>query len=116
MSKKKKASIIILSLLIGLPVAEIVREEITYLIISRNLKVAFERTKSGMSKEEVKLLAGEPDRVRAGTDGETWDWDAMNHQGALWRMMGLAWVKGHYSFSATFDNNGKVAQTWGGII
>lgn len=112
---KKKNSIIVLAVLIGLPVAELVREEIAYLIVSRKMKAAYERTEIGLTKEEVKSLAGEPHSVTATSDDETWHWGATNHQGALWEALGLAWVKGHYTLNTTFDENGRVARKSGGI-
>ena len=115
MSKNRKAAIIILAVFIGVPVTELIREEIAYLIVSRKIEAAYERTQTGMTKEEVKKLAGEPDSVTTKTNGETWYWDARHYQGALWNLSGLTWVKGHYTLVTAFDMEGKVEQKWGGI-
>jgi hypothetical protein len=115
MSKRKKTILSVLVLLIGLPIAELIREEIAYLIVSRRIKAAYERTEIGMTKEEVKKLADDPDSVTARANEEIWYWDARHHQGALWNLLGIVWVKGHYTFITAFDENGKVGQKWGGV-
>ena len=111
MKQKKRALIIGLIVVIGFPIIELAREEVVYLWVSHRLESAYNRIQNGMTKGQVRSLAGEPDFTTANENGETWHWDAMYYQGWLWRQIGLTWMKGHYGFDIGFSDEGKVAQT-----
>lgn len=114
MSNNGKTLVIILAVTIGLAVTELIREKIIYLRYYRNLKVVCEKAERGLTKDNVKSLAGKPDDVTKNASGEIWRWNAMQHQGAMWNLLGLAWVKGHYDVSIAFDGDEKVAHKWCG--
>src|SRR5581483_2337747 len=107
MNQKKRALLISLVVLIGLPLAELAREEFVYLSVSNRLERAYKRIEIGMTKEQVRSLAGEPDFTTTNENGEFWHWGAMNYQGWLWKQIGLTWVKGHYGMGSRFNEEGK---------
>jgi hypothetical protein len=114
MNQKKRTLIISLVVLTALPLVELAREEIVYLLVSQRLEKAYKQIAKGMTKEQVRSIAGEPDSRTINELGETWHWDAMYDQGWLWKQVGLTWVKGHYGFDIGYNAEGKVAQIWGG--
>lgn len=115
MSRRKKTILIVLVVFVGLPVAELAREEAGYLVVSHNLKTAYERAENGMTREAIKTLAGEPEAIRLDNGEETWYWDAAVGQGFLWHKLELTSTKGHYTLTIEFDGQGKVTQKWGGV-
>jgi outer membrane protein assembly factor BamE (lipoprotein component of BamABCDE complex) len=102
-------------LFIGILSIEIAREEIVYLVITRKLESGYQQLKVGMNKEQVKQLVGNPDSTINRELEEIWYWDAGKHRGRLWRLLGIATVKGHYTLAVEFNNEGKVTKTWGGV-
>ena len=115
MKQIKKTLVVLLVLIIGVPIGELVREEISYLLVSRTVSRAHSQINAFMTKEEVRALAGEPDSTRQSELREFWDWSAGNHQGPLWEILGLAPVKGHQNLSVGFDSENRVIGIWGGV-
>ena len=115
MKQIKKTMVVLCVLVVGVPIGELVREEIFYLLVSRAVSRAHSQIKAGMTKEEVRGLAGEPDSIRLSELREFWDWNAGAHQGRLCGTLGLAPVKGHQSLSVEFDSKNRVVGIWGGI-
>src|SRR5690348_4535286 len=114
-TQKKRTVSIVLMALIVVPFAELAREEIVYVLVSRRLESAYKQIEKQMIKEQIRSIAGEPDSIIVREGEETWYWDAMNHQGWLWQRIGLTWVKGHYGMSTRFNGEGRVSETWGGV-
>jgi len=113
MTRMGRILVMSLSLLIGMPSVELVREKLIYLRMTRKLETGYSQIKPNMTKEQVKQVVGEPDSVTSAGDG--WYWDAMHHQGGLWRGLGLTTVKGHYVLAVTFNDKDEVANVWAGV-
>ncbi|HEY3135247.1 MAG TPA: outer membrane protein assembly factor BamE [Blastocatellia bacterium] len=111
----KKVLIVSLVTVLGLPIAELAREEISYLMVSRAMKNAAAHIKPDMTKDEVRDLVGQPHSTKYADEAEFWYWSSEPHQGKLWSLLGLAWVKGHQSLSVEFDSRDRVVQTWRGV-
>jgi outer membrane protein assembly factor BamE (lipoprotein component of BamABCDE complex) len=113
--RRKKVFITTLVVLISVSAAELIREEVVYLSASRKLESACQRIEAGMTREQVGLLAGEPDSATAAILGKAWHWNTIRYRGVLWKSLGLTAVKGHYELTAAFDEDGKVTRTWCGV-
>jgi hypothetical protein len=115
MIQRRKGLLVTMAVLIGIFGFELVREEITYKMVTRKLENAHQQIQPRMKEEEVKQLAGMPDSTRKTEDGNTSYWDASLHQGKLWRMFSLASAKGHQTLVVEFDDRSEVSRVWGGI-
>jgi hypothetical protein len=111
----QKRLIIIVALVIAIPCVELLREYIVYLHISSKLDNAAQQIKPNMTKDDVEILAGKPDDIYKYEQQEFWNWGAGDHQGYLWKLLGLTRVKGHTTLSVEFNDQDKVLRSWGGI-
>jgi hypothetical protein len=111
----KRRVVLLFLFLIGIPAVELAREYIAYMWIANKLETAYQRIKPNMTREEVTQVAGTPDSVKEDEHGEHWYWDAVNHQGGLWRFLGLGHEKGHDTLVVEFNEEGKAIRIWGGI-
>jgi outer membrane protein assembly factor BamE (lipoprotein component of BamABCDE complex) len=94
---------------------QLARERATYSQKSQQLESAYQKINLGMTKEQVKTIAGEPHSSWKNELGEVWYWSARNYQSSLWDRVGLATTKGHFDTSIIFDESGKVSKKYGGI-
>ena len=113
----KKKVVIILLFLLTLFALELGRETIIYRMVTKKLEQGYWKIKSGMTKEEVKQVLGEPDSTYTpqASSGEYLYWFAREHQGWLWSLLGLAPVKGHYEIIVEFDKEGKTVDIFSGV-
>ena len=111
----KKVLTISILLLFGIPVAELAREEASYLLHTRTLKNASAQIIPDMTEDEVRELAGNPDSTKDAEQGESWYRSSDVHQGRLWGLLGLVWVKGHQTLAVKFDSRKRVVRIWGGV-
>jgi hypothetical protein len=95
---------ILVVVLVALFCLELGREELVYLYVSSNLEHGYWQVKPNMTREQVREILGQPDRVlREEGTAENWHWDARLHQGWLWRATGLASLKKHYQLIVSFN-------------
>jgi outer membrane protein assembly factor BamE (lipoprotein component of BamABCDE complex) len=87
---------------------ELWRERVVYRRGASALEQGARQLRGGMSREEVKQVMGEPHGASNGEPDESWHWSASRYQGALWQLLGLNTVKGHYDVSVTFGRGGVV--------
>ena len=114
MARTKKKVLVIISLVVALFVAELVREKIVYLYNARYLQHTYWLVKQGMTKEQVRQLVGEPESVVKAEDGEHWVWSAANHRGFLFMKLRLASPQGHYELVVTFDDQNRASDVFAG--
>jgi len=115
MNRRKKAISVVVALLIVIPAFELAREEFVYLGATKTLKNAYSLIEPGMKQGQVELLAGTPDSTKERNSEEIWYWDAAEHQGKLWKVLGLSWRKGHGTLVVEFNRDGWVTRKWGGV-
>ena len=94
---------------------ELARERLVYRRISRGIESAHSQLRVGMTKSEVKGLAGDPLEIIERKPDEYWRWSAREHQGRLWSRMGLASAKGHYDLIVQFNGEDKLTKIFGGV-
>ena len=111
----KRSLFIVVSVLIIVPTLELARECVAYVSISRSLETSNQRIALGMRRDRVVEIAGNPDSVSGGDDCPIYYWSATDHQGPLWRLLGLTQVKGHRELTVSFDKSGCVTQFQGGV-
>jgi outer membrane protein assembly factor BamE (lipoprotein component of BamABCDE complex) len=110
----KYSAIIMASLLVifGL---ELARERFVYRRISQRIERAHAQIKPGMTKDEVRQIAGAPEEVIMRKPDEYWRWSAREHQGELWKRIGLSTIKGHYDLIVMFDGENRIKKIFGGV-
>jgi hypothetical protein len=105
--------IVIAVLFVSVFCLELGREELVYLYVSSNLEHGYWQVRPNMTKEQVRELLGQPDRVDKEGAIENWRWDARAHQGWLWRATGLASIKKHYQLSVGFNEQNAITDVFG---
>jgi hypothetical protein len=110
-----KASAIILASLLFIFGLELARERFIYRRISNRIERAHGQLKTGMTKDEVRQIAGDPFEVILRKPDEYWRWSAREEQGALWKGVGLATVRGHYDLIVRFDGENRIVKVFGGV-
>ncbi len=101
-----------LALLFGL---ELARESFAYRRTFKRIAEAHARLKTGMTKDEVREIAGEPEEVIERRPDVYWTWSAREHQGALWRRLGMTGPRGHYDLIVRFDGEHRITKIFGGV-
>src|SRR5918911_4775715 len=103
----KKRVVIILSILIALFAFEVGREYVVYRMASNRLEGGYWKLqgRTGMTKEEVRALLGEPDHVEAGASDENWYWYARQARGPVWKIVSRA---PGYELNVQFDKAGRM--------
>jgi outer membrane protein assembly factor BamE (lipoprotein component of BamABCDE complex) len=109
-----KRLVIILASLFLLFGLELARESFVHRRISKKLESAHARLKKGMTKDEVKEIAGEPEEVIEQRPDVYWTWSAREHQGELWKRLGMTTAKGHYDLIVRFDGEHRITKIFGG--
>jgi hypothetical protein len=110
----KRLAIVLASvvLIFGL---ELARESFVYRRISKRIESAHARLKPGMTKDEVKEIAGEPEEVIERRPDVYWTWSAREHQGELWRWLRMTGPRGHYDLIVRFDGEHRITKIFGGV-
>ena len=111
MAKSLGVVLVALGLLFGL---ELLRERFAYRRISNRIESAHGQLRVGMTKDEVRRIAGAPHEVAERKPDEYWTWTAREHQGELWRRLGLATMTGHYDLIVRFNGDGQITRIFGG--
>lgn len=106
---------IILAFLVLVFGLELARESFVYRRISRRIAEAHAHLKTGMTKDEVKEIAGEPEEVIERRPDVYWTWSAREHQGALWKWLGMTGPRGHYDLIVRFDGEHRITKIFGGV-
>jgi hypothetical protein len=94
---------------------ELARETFVYRRISRRIESAHNQLKPGMTKSEVKNLAGDPLEIIERKPDEYWRWSAREYQGRLWERLGLTSMRGHYDLIVQFNGEDKITKIFGGV-
>ncbi|HYY59578.1 MAG TPA: outer membrane protein assembly factor BamE [Pyrinomonadaceae bacterium] len=94
---------------------ELVRERFVYRRVSNRIESAHAQLRVGMTKDEVRRIAGEPHETARREPDEYWTWTAREYQGELWRRLGLATMKGHYDLIVRFDGDRRITKIFGGV-
>jgi hypothetical protein len=110
-----KGVAIILASLLFIFGLELARERFVYRRVSNRIESAHGQLKTGMTKDEVRQIAGDPFEITLRRPDEYWRWSAREHQGELWKRMGLATVRGHYDLIVMFDGENRVVKVFGGV-
>ena len=115
MNGARKNLLLILMSVVALFALELWREQIVYRRASNALERGFPQLRQGMSREEAKMVLGEPQGAGSSEPDESWYWNARNYQGDLWGLLGLNTTKGHYGIVITFGGDGKASKIYGGV-
>jgi hypothetical protein len=110
-----KSLAIILGVLILVFGLELGRETFVYRRISKRIESAHKQVRVGMTKSEVKNLAGDPLEIIERRPDEYWRWSAREYQGRLWQRLGLTSMKGHYDLIVQFNGEDKITKIFGGV-
>jgi hypothetical protein len=110
-----KGSAIILASLLFIFGLELARERFVYRRVSNRIESAHGQLKAGMTKDEVRQIAGDPVEVILRKPDEYWRWSAREHQGELWKRVGLTTVRGHYDLIVMFDGENRIKKIFGGV-
>jgi hypothetical protein len=94
---------------------ELGRETFVYRRISKRIESAHKQLQPGMTKSEVKNLAGDPVEIIERKPDEYWRWSAREYQGQMWSRLGLASMKGHYDLIVQFNGEDKITKIFGGV-
>ena len=107
----RKRVVIIVSVLLVLLAFELGREHVIYRMQSNRLESSYWKLqgRTGITKEEVRGLVGEPDRTETGATDENWYWLARTHRGPLWR---LIIPGGGYELNVQFDPQGRMLDVY----
>jgi hypothetical protein len=110
-----KYSAIIMASLTVIFGLELAREQFIYRRISQRIERAHAQVKTGMTKDEVRQIAGTPEEIIQRKPDEYWRWSAREHQGELWKWVGWTTVKGHYDLIVMFDGEHRITKIFGGV-
>jgi hypothetical protein len=110
-----KYSAIIMASLTVIFGLELARERFVYRRISQRIESAHAQLKTGMTKDEVRQIAGDPVEIIQRKPDEYWRWSAREHQGELWKRVGLSTIKGHYDLIVMFDGEKRITKIFGGV-
>ncbi|MBD0371005.1 MAG: hypothetical protein ICV60_09235 [Pyrinomonadaceae bacterium] len=107
----KKRVVIILSIVVALFALEVGREYLVYRMASNRLEGGYWKLqgRAGLSKEEVRAIAGEPDQVEQSATDENWYWYARNSRGPLWKIINRS--RG-YELNVQFDKTGRMLDVY----
>jgi outer membrane protein assembly factor BamE (lipoprotein component of BamABCDE complex) len=94
---------------------ELGRERFVYRRISNRIESAHGQLRVGMTRDEVRRIAGEPHETARREPDEYWTWTAREYQGELWKRLGWASMRGHYDLIVRFDGGDRVTKIFGGV-
>jgi outer membrane protein assembly factor BamE (lipoprotein component of BamABCDE complex) len=111
MSRTKKRAIIILGILAALLLFEVGREYVVYRMASNRLEGSYWKLqgRTGMTKEEVRAVLGEPDHIETGESDENWYWYSREARGPFWKMVNSG---GGYELNVQFDKTGRLLDVY----
>ena len=111
MTRTKKRAIIILCIVAALFMAELGREHVFYRMASNRLEGSYWKLqgRTGLTKDEVRGIVGEPHHMETGASAEDWYWYAHRSRGPLWRLFTPA---GGYELNAQFDKTGRLIDVY----
>jgi hypothetical protein len=110
-----KGAALILGALVLVFGLELARERFLHWRMTRRLESAHAQLRTGMTKTEVKAIAGEPEEIAERRPDEYWTWSSRGHEGPLWRRMGMTSTKGHYDLIVRFDGENRITKIFGGV-
>ena len=110
-----KGAAIILGALVLVFGLELARERFLYWRMARKLESTHAQLKTGMTKTEVKAIAGEPEETTQQSPDEYWTWSSRGHEGRLWERIGMTSAKGHYDLIVRFDGQDRITKIFGGV-
>lgn len=111
MKGTKTRVVIILCILVALFAIELGREYVTYRMASNRLEAGYWKLqgRTGITKDEVRALLGEPDRIEQGATDENWYWYARNRRGPVWKLVNRSTG---YELNAQFDKTGRMLDVY----
>lgn len=111
MKGKKKRVVIILSILVALFALELGREYVVYRMASNRLEGGYWKLqgRTGMTKEDVRAIVGEPNHIETGATEENWYWYASNQRGPVLRLVDYS--RG-YELNVQFDKTGRMLDVY----
>ncbi|HEV7842740.1 MAG TPA: hypothetical protein VGO69_03545 [Pyrinomonadaceae bacterium] len=114
MKGTKKRVVIILSIVAALFAIEVGREYIVYRMASNRLEGGYWELqgRTGMTKEEVRAIVGEPAHIETGATDENWYWDARESRGPLWKLISPG--RG-YELNVQFDKTGRMLDVYSSV-
>jgi hypothetical protein len=114
MTRTKKRVVILLCVVAALLFAELGREYVSYRMASNRLEGSYWKLqgRTGLTKDEVRSIVGEPGRIETGASTEDWYWYAYESRGPLWRLITPA--RG-YELNAQFDKSGRLIDVYSNV-
>jgi hypothetical protein len=111
MKGTKKRVVIILSIVVALFALELGREYVSYRMASNKLEGGYWKLqgRTGMTKEEVRAIVGEPDHIETGATDENWYWYARESRGPLWKLVSSG---RSYELNVQFDGTGRMLDVY----
>jgi hypothetical protein len=110
-----KGAALILGALLLVFGLELARERFLYWRMARKLESAHAQLKTGMTKTEVRAIAGEPQEIAERRPDEYWRWSSRGHEGPLWQRIGMTGTRGHYDLIVRFNGENRIAKIFGGV-
>ncbi len=106
-----KRVVLVITVILILLAFELGREHVIYRMQSNRLESSYWKLqgRTGMTREEVRGLVGEPDHMETGAADENWYWLARTHRGPLWR---LIIPGGGYELNVQFDPQGRMLDVY----
>ena len=107
----KKRVVIVLCILVALVACEVGREYVVYRMESNRLESGYWKLqgRTGMTKEEVRAIAGEPNQIEQSATDENWYWFARESRGPLWKIISRG---GGYELNVQFDKTGHLLDVY----
>ena len=111
MKVTKKRALVILCILGALLAIEFGREYVSFRMASNRLEGGYWKLqgRTGLMKDEVRGIIGEPDRVEEGAADENWYWYARNRRGPIFR---LFTPRAGYELNVQFDKQGRMLDVY----
>ena len=107
----KKRVVILLSIVVALLALEVGREYVVYRMESNRLEGGYWKLqgRTGMTKEDVRAIVGEPAHVETGATDENWYWYARASRGPLWKIVSRG---SGYELNVQFDKTGRMLDVY----
>jgi outer membrane protein assembly factor BamE (lipoprotein component of BamABCDE complex) len=109
--RRNKRVAILLSIVVALFALEAGREYVVYRMASNRFEGGYWKLqgRTGMTKDEVRNIIGEPEMAHDSITEENWYWDTGNHRGPLLKLFGLG---RSYVLNAQFDKEGRLIDVY----
>lgn len=107
----KRRVVILLSIGVALFALETGREYVTYRVAANRLEGGYWKLqgRTGMTKDEVRNIIGEPEQSHDSATEDNWYWDTNNHRGPLLKLFRLG---RSYLLNAQFDKEGRLIDVY----